>query len=89
MPSAPELGHRGGQIGSLKVFHQMNAQNLGNPNGYGGIAPKVAVDLHGKEHRGHDQKPAGIGARGPVDRIHKNGDAVSQYDFQEESPEHF
>ena len=62
MPSAPELAHRPGQIGSGEILHQPDPQNLCRAHGDDRVPVKIAVDLKGEGAGGQHQDAALIAA---------------------------
>ena len=56
VPSAPEFGHRCGDVGVVEVFKKGKAKDAPDADGHVGIAGEVEIDLEGI---GEGTKPRG------------------------------
>ena len=88
VPATPELGNIAAEIRHVKVPPQLDAEQLGAPDGNVAVAGEVAVNLNGEQYSGQQQR----GAVEPVgvvkDIVHINGAAVSHHHLLEKAPKH-
>ena len=83
VPALPELGHRAGDIGIVKVLLKAEAEHAPQADGHVGIAGKVKIDLQAVAQRaqpGHGRRelPRPRQGEGPLRR---HGEVVGQQDL--------
>lgn len=88
VPPAPKFLDGEGEVGTLEVGHQVDAEQLGAAYGYVGVAGKIAVDLYGEHDCGDDKHKSHIGVRIVIYLVDYAGKDVGDHQFLEIAPGH-
>ena len=88
MPTTPEFGAGGGEVGTAEIFHEINAENACRTNGDAAVSSKVTVDLKSKEEGGEGQCGTVTGGGSAVHMLYGVGESVGDDDFDEQALSH-
>ena len=86
MPAAPEIRHRGSQVGRSEVLGQGDVEHAGASEGHVSIAGEVVIDLQGVQIGGDQQGKPGMTGEVAVGRVDIQRQAVGYHGLFEQSP---